>query len=361
MMKLGINYWLKTKIFKRIAWLVVFTLFFNPIAFDLLRFSPLNRVVGSSIAEAAVADRDGLGVESFWNFYSKDLGAGWKYSINTFTGNLVIQKGLMSILGRGFDLSEGLVYNSLSSQAGIVGAGWQLANDLFVLENADGSVTFKDGDATNHKFTKNADGSYTAPDGVFLKLTKVDATIFTIKDQANTVYRFQNGSLVSVTDEKENVKSFSYDANSRLTTVTDPSGRTLNYSYGANGKLSTITDPTSRTTSFGYNASGRLTSVTDPKNGVTHFSYDGSGRLVSLTDANGHITSFFYNADDRVIKVTDARSNPTKEYATTLTYDTNLLKTTVTDPAGKSIIYTHNSAGNPVQIQNGAGDTITLT
>ncbi|MCL6472369.1 MAG: DUF6531 domain-containing protein [Firmicutes bacterium] len=296
-------------------------------------------------------------MESFWSYYSKDLGTGWKYLINTFTGNLVIQKGLVSIPGRGTGLGEGLVYNSLSTQAGVVGVGWQLTSDLFVKENADGSVTFKDGDATNHRFTKNADGTYTAPDGINLKLTKVDAATFTIKDQANNVFRFQNGLLVSIKDEKGNTTSFSYDASSRLSVVTDPSGRKLSYYYGANGKLASITDPANRTISFGYDASARLISVTDPKGGATRFAYDGSNRMISITDANGRITSFVYDASGRTVKVKDARSNQSKEYATTLAYDTSLLKTTITDPAGKSVTYTHNSTGNAVEVKSAAEET----
>jgi len=360
-LKQGISYWLKSKTFSRIAWLVVFTLLFNPIAMGLVPFSPLNRVMGTPVAQAAVADRDCLGIEDFWSFASGALSAGWKYSINTFSGNTVIQKELLEIPGRGTGLHEGLVYNSLSSQTGIVGIGWQLENDLFVTENADGSVTFKDEDGTNHTFTKNPDGSYKAPDGIHLELTKVDTTTFTIKGEDNIILRFQNSLLTSITDEKGNATSFSYDASNRLTTVTDPSGRTLSYSYGANGKLSTITDPADRTVSFDYDASERLISVTDLNGSVTHFAYDDSGRLSSFTDANNRITSFFYDVDGRVVKVKDPRSTQEKEFATTIVYDLSLLKTTVTDPAGKNTTFTHNSAGNAIQIQNGAGDTNSLT
>jgi len=353
--KEGTTLWPKRPGLRKITWIVLFTFIFNLAGFTPASFSPLHRVTGTPAAEASAADRDGLGTESFWNFFSDDLGAGWKYSINTFTGNLIIQKDLVTIPGRGIALSEGLVYNSLSGQTGVLGAGWKLENDLFLQENEDGSVIFKDEDGTNHKFTGNADGSYTAPDGVYLKLTKTDTGIFTVKDKANSVFRFESGLLRSIADEKGNTTSFSYDADGRLASVTDPSGRKLNYSYDTNGRLSTITDPAGRSYIFGYDADGRLASVTDPKGGITRFSYDSSGRLAGFTDANGHTTSFFYSAGGRAVKINDARSAGQKEYATTISYDQSLLTTTITDPAGKSIVYTHNSSGNLIQTQDEEG------
>ncbi|MBE0448732.1 MAG: RHS repeat protein, partial [Actinobacteria bacterium] len=307
-MKQSLSIWTKQHVLRRITWVVLFTFFFSTIGIDLSPLIP-TKVGGIPVAEAAVADKDGLGVEDFWNYYSKDLGAGWKYSINTFSGNLVIEKELLNIPGRGAGLSEGLVYNSLSSQDGVLGPGWKLENDLFLQENADGSVTFKDEDGTNHKFTKNADGSYTAPQGVYLKLTKISTTIFTIKDKANSTFRFENGLLTRITDEKStlNATTFSY-TNGRLSQVTDPTGRMLNYTYDpSSGKLISITaDPTNRAISFSYE-NGRLTSVTDPKGAPTRFSYDGSGRISSFTDANNYTTLFFYGADGRVVNVKDRR------------------------------------------------------
>lgn len=254
-LKQQMSYWLKSKLMRRISIVLVLTLLFNPIALEL---ASLNRAIVTPVAQAAVADRDGLGTESFWNFVSGDLGAGWQYSINTFTGNLIIQSELASISGRGVNLSEEIIYNSLSNQSGTLGAGWKLESDQFVQENADGSVTFKDDDATNHIFTKDPDGTYKTPDGVYLTLTKVDATTFTIKDKSNSTFKFQNGLLTSIADEKGNISSFSYDGSNRLSSMTDPSGRMLTYAYDTNGRLSSITDPANRTISFGYGANGKL-------------------------------------------------------------------------------------------------------
>ncbi|MDA8213353.1 MAG: carbohydrate binding domain-containing protein [Clostridia bacterium] len=361
-MQMGSSIWLHMRSLRRIAFTVLFFFIFNILSMNLSTLPWLNRNVGTPVAAAAVADRDGLGMESFWSYLSKDLGAGWKYSVNTFTGDLVLQQNLVSIPGRGTGLQEGLTYNSLSALSGVIGTGWQLSNDLYIQENADSSVTFKDGDATNHRFTSNGVGGYNAPAGVSLKLTKVSAGVFNLTDLANTVIHFENDRLVSVTDEKGNATTLTYDASNRLSRINDASGRALTYGYDlTTGKLTTITDPANRTVSFGYDGAGRLTSVTDAKGGVTGFSYDASGKLAFITDANSHKTSFFYNAEGKVNKITDARTTQTREYATTLTYDTVLLKTTVTDPANKSVTFTHNANGNLTQLQDGAGVTVSYT
>jgi len=353
-----LSFWAKNHALRKITWVVLFTFLFNIIAFDLAPLSSSNRIIGVPAAQAAVSDKDGLGTEGFWSYFGKDLGAGWKYSANTFNGNLIVENDLVNIPGRGTGLSEGLVYNALSTQSGIVGIGWKLKNDLFLKENADGSVTFKDADGTNHKFTKNADGSYTPPDGIYLTLAKVNTTTFTIKVEDNSILRFQNGYLSSITDENGNATSFAYDANNRLTAITDPSGRKLTYSYNASGLLSKITDPANRAITFGYWTGGRLRYVDDPKGNRTTLYYDTSFRLNEIRDANYNSTKISYNSGSKVVKIDDARSTISKAYSTTFTYDANLLKTTVTDPAGKSIVYNHNSAGNLIKLQDGAGTTI---
>ena len=353
------TFWLHKRRLRRISWTVLFFFIFNIITYELTSWPILNRYISIQPAVAAVADRNGLGIEEFWSYYSKDIGAGWKYNVNTFSGNLVVQQNPFSIPGRGIGLSEGLSYNSLSSQSGCIGKGWVLTNQLAIKENADDSVTFKDRDATNHKFIRKDDGSYTAPSGVNLTLSKIETGVFTIKDQAQILLRFENERIISFTDEKGNATTFSYNAGNQLTQVTDTSGRKLVYSYDASsGKLTSVTDPASRSVTMSYDETGQLATLTDPEGAITRFGYDTSGQLNAITDANGHKTSFFYNSEGKVIKIADARSTPNKEYATTLSYDANLLKTTVTDPANRNVVFTHNSAGNLVEILDALGNTI---
>lgn len=322
---------------------------------DSKTYSGISKAFSANIN---VADQPNLGVEDYWSYYNYDLGADWDTKVNTATGNLVIEKDLFTISGKSIPLSEGLTYNGLSQQDVGIGKGWTLNNGSVIQENADGSVTYKDEDATNHIFTKNSDGSYCAPSGVHLTLTKIQSDIFTIKDKDQTTYRYENGHLVSVTDEKGKVTALNYGTNGNLSKVTDPSGRSLVYAYDTNGRLGSITDPTNHKFQFSYNTNGRLIDITDPRNIQTKFEYDSSNQLIYFIDGNGHKTSFNYDNKRRMVKIIDPRSTSTDVYATSLTYDDPTLTTTITDPSGKNETYTHNSSGNLIQFKNGAGNIL---
>ncbi|XZF77789.1 DUF6531 domain-containing protein [Bacillus sp. AL-1R] len=307
-------------------------------------------------ATTGVADKPNLGQESYWNFYTTTLSSGWYSQVNTATGNLVINNSLVTVDGRALPLSEGLTYNATTQQDVGVGPGWSLVNGLFLQENADGSVTLKDEDATNHTFTKNGDGTYTAPAGKHLTLTKLQAGIFTIQDKDQSISRFENGHIVSITDEKQNSKSFSYDTNGNLSKVTDPSSRTLTYTYDTNKRLDNITDPANHKIQFSYDTNGKLIGVTDAQNNKVQFEYDTSNRLKTFIDAKGKKTAFNYDSLSRMVKLVDARSNATTTYETTIAYDDPTRTATITDPAGKKSTYIHNTSKNLTQYKDGVNN-----
>jgi RHS repeat-associated protein len=315
-----------------------------------------------SAAPLSIADAANLGKEQFWNFYNRDLGAGWNLSVNTGTGNLTVSDTLFRINGRGLPLTEMLSYNALSKQDTGVGAGWTLGSSMFVLENADGSVTLRDDNATNHLFTKNADGTYKAPAGTYMTLTKVSAGVFTIQEKDRSVYKYQNGLLQNITDPRGNVTTFTYGTKNQVSKITDPSNRALTYAYDANGRVSTITDPASHIYRFAYNATaGTLTSVTDPKGNITKFEYDANGRLSAFVDANTRRTTMTYDVGGRLAKVVDPRSTVANPLSTALSYDDATHTLTVTDPAGKASQYVHNAANNLTQLTNGASNVSSYT
>lgn len=308
-----------------------------------------------------IADRLNLGKENYWNFYTRDLGANWNAALNTGTGNLTINRTLFQITGRGLPLVETLTYNAMSKQDNGTGAGWSLGSSMYVKENTDGSVVYRDDNATNHTFTRTTTGTYIAPAGTFLKLTKVSTGVFTIEDKEKTVHRFTNGQLVSVSDAKGNQTTLTYTSG-KLTKMTDPSGRALSYTYDANGRVSTITDPASRVIQFGYDpATGELKTVTDARQNVTSFTYDATGTLNGFVDGNGRTTSFAYDSTGRLLKITDPRTTAEREYATTVAYNTTTRTTTVTDPANKTTSYEHNTAFNLLKQTNGAGNVSSYT
>ena len=358
------TFWSKRQVQRRVSMLA---LSFFSVASVMTLTPNLPRPLAVQTAHAAiaqgVADKPNLGKEGYWNFYSRDLGAGWNFSVNTATGNVVLAKTLLKISGRALPLTEDLVYNSQSAEDSGVGAGWTLGSSIYLQENADGSVTIKDDDATNQVFTKNADGTYKAPTGTYFTLTALGNGAFSLKAKDQNTYRFDQGRLTSITDQKGNRSALTYNASGQLAQITDPSGRALTYAYDANGRLETITDPGSRITRFGYDANGLLASVTDPGNSVTQFEYDATThRLQTFIDAKGQKTTFLYDANGRLLKTADARSVSgvlySNDFLTTFAYDDATRTTTITDAKNNTMKYTHNAAGNMTQSVNGEGNTL---
>lgn len=296
-----------------------------------------------------------LGSEAFWSFTSSSLGAGWSASVNTFTGNLVLTGPLTEVRGRGPSLDDSLTYNSQSSADDGLGPGWLLASSEALVENADGTVTWRDADGTAHTFTRDSAGSYISPAGLHLTLNQVSAGVFTITDTAKTSSRFEGGRLVAVTDEKGNRLTFTRDSTGRVTAATDAAGRKLTYERDAAGRLLSVTDPAARSVKLGYDSTGRLSSITDAAGNVSRIGYDSAGRVSTFTDAKSGVTGLFYDSANRVSKITDARTTATTEYATSFGYDTTSLTTTVTDPAGAASTVVHNSAGNPTRSTDATG------
>ena len=52
-----------------------------------------------------------------------------------------------------------------------------------------------------------------------------------------------NGNMLSITDERGNGTTYTYDAEDRLTSVTDPEGGRTAYGYDAVGNLTSVTTP----------------------------------------------------------------------------------------------------------------------
>jgi RHS repeat-associated protein len=316
--------------------------------------------VPSPVVLVPAADGEGtqLGAEPYWSLSSTGLGAGWSLSVNTFTGNLVLSGPVTSVSGRGPAAGDTLTFNSQSTSDSGMGVGWMLASGQSLTENADGGVTWREGDGSRHVFTRDTAGAFVAPPGLHLTLAAVSAGVYSLTDTAGTRTRFEGGRPVSVTDQTGNALTFGYDSSGRLATQTDAGGRKLTYNRDTAGRLTGVSDPAGRVVAFGYDG-GRLASVTDPAGNATTFGYDTAGRLVSVTDGRGGVSRVSYDSAGRVEKIADPRTTATTEYATRYGYDTTTATATVTDPAGAASTVVHNSAGNPTSVSDASGVTTT--
>jgi YD repeat-containing protein len=147
-------------------------------------------------------------MESFWGYTPE--------GINGFNGNLVLQATDLHIPGRGVPVTFTRTYNSRSAEDGPLGFGWT-ANVFARIKDAGyAPITLVDEDGTQHIFSRNTDGSFSAPSGVFLTL---------VKNADGTVTRFNTaGQITGITDTNNNTTSFSYTSG-RLTSISDASGR----------------------------------------------------------------------------------------------------------------------------------------
>ncbi|HEY8341568.1 MAG TPA: DNRLRE domain-containing protein [Calditerricola sp.] len=310
--------------------------------FRVSAYQSLGESVLSEAFMPTIPDREDLGVESFWTYVPVPKG-----KVNAATGNLVLEDTDLEIPGRGPVVTIRRTYNSRSAEDGPFGLGWTFSLGMRIREDGSGNVFWTDEDGTVHRFTKNADGSYTPPPGIYDTLTKTGSG-YTLKDKDQTQYLFDTaGKLTKVQDANGNALTLAYNASGQLTTITDASSRKTTLTYNADGKVATVTDPASRTWTYGYSGN-LLVSVTDPEGGVTRYEY-ANNVLTAVydpthTDTRPVRTTFTYT-DGKVTSVRDPLGR-----TTTLAYDAANRKTTVTDPRGKVTQYFYNLDANPVKV-----------
>ncbi|MFH8562469.1 DUF6531 domain-containing protein [Streptomyces sp. NPDC017988] len=152
------------------------------------------------------------------------------------------------------------------------------------------------------------------------------------------------GNITSTTDGRGNKTTYAYNASNQVLTVTDPLGGKTTYTHTPLGSLATVTTPRGKTTTYGYDAAGNRTSVTTPLGEKSTFTYDKAGRILSRTDPRGNVEG----ADPAA-------------YTTKYAYDGRGLLTSATDPLGRTTTYTYDGAEQLTSARNPAGDTTTFT
>ncbi|MCU7712677.1 DNRLRE domain-containing protein [Priestia sp. JV24] len=278
-----------------------------------------------------------LGMEDFWASF-EILGG----TVNAFNGNFVFDETDFSLSGRGPGINISRFYNSLDKDIGIFGKGWNSSLDIKVKEESNGDVLLIEQDKRIHRFRKQAD-EYQAPTGIYLTLTK-DSNGFYFESTNQDIIAFRSdGKLDYQKDANGNKTTFSY-VNGKIASITDASARSVSLSYTGNfvskityeNQVTTFTyngdelieskTPNGRTYKYGYE-DGKLRFIYDPKHtvdkpSVTEYEYDNVGKLIKVTDTLKRVTS--------------------------VSYDTDARKTTVTNPKGSKDIYAYNEDGNPL-------------
>jgi YD repeat-containing protein len=70
-----------------------------------------------------------------------------------------------------------------------------------------------------------------------------------------------------------------------------------------------VTDPRNNLTQYEYDALNRKTVTIDALSKATATSYDAAGNVTSVKDADNNVTQYSYNALNRVTQMTDPNSS----------------------------------------------------
>jgi len=145
--------------------------------------------------------------------------------------------------------------------------GWASSMFRHLRPLPNGNVEYRDGSGEVWTFKLTADGQYTSPTGLFLKLSRTDRGWKMVDQQWRLTEFDLFGRLSSESDEfyKPEVPN---------------SGNTIRYLYRADGLLDHIVDPVDRKTTFTYDA-GLVKTITDWRKRVVEYHYD-QGRLASV-------------------------------------------------------------------------------
>jgi RHS repeat-associated protein len=149
---------------------------------------------------------------------------------------------------------------------------------------------------------------------------------------------------------------YGYDMAGNMISVTDPRGKISTFTFDARHQRTSATDPLGRITRWTYDYRGNKISETRPDGGVTHFAYDNRNRLAQTTDPAGHVTVQTYDSAGNLATITDARNN-TYRY----TYDSRNRKTSMIYPDDSHEDYSYDAAGNLVSYKARAGQIRTAT
>ena len=233
--------------------------------------------------------------------------------VATGPGSFTTSKTDVTVAGRGPVPTVTRSYDSNDTRVGAFGKGWKHSYEVRLVDPGDGGadVVLVGPLGRSDRYVASG-GTYVAPPGVLVSLTRNDDGSYTATGKDQSTRTFDGaGRLTALTDRYGNASTLAYNASGQLASVGDPAGRgSLALAYHPSGRLASVTDWLSpaRIVQYSYDASLRLETVTDRAGGVTRYSYYADDRIATVTDPRGNVSlTLTYDAGGRVQTQKDAR------------------------------------------------------
>ncbi|MGI0115379.1 RHS repeat domain-containing protein [Zooshikella sp. RANM57] len=162
--------------------------------------------------------------------------------------------------------------------------------------------------------------------------------------------------VINDTDPLNQQQTYSYDKVGNRLTVTDKRGYTTRYTYDALNQLLTTTDPLSQTLQRSYDLVGNVLTDTDKRGIVSAYTYDRNNRRLTTTRANQLLSTLSYDAVGNTLTETDANGNTTR-----YEYDNLNRVIVVRQPLDAIVRHRYNPMGDRVLTIDPAGRAVAWT
>ncbi len=172
---------------------------------------PLCRFLGGSFELYGAQSAPDAGTPAPYTFGAQATAAFSPDPVNLATGSFTAHADDLSLPGRVVGFSFTRWYNSADNTPGsALGAGWTHSYN-WKLSDAGATAALRRGDGRQDTFTKNPDGTYAPPPGVFDVLTKNADATFTLTLPSQVRYDFSSaGQLTRISEPAGNQLALSY-------------------------------------------------------------------------------------------------------------------------------------------------------
>lgn len=237
-------------------------------------------------------------------------------------------------------------YSSQNLQLGLLGVGWKLSLNPFLIEQEDKLYAAEvDGTVIAYSYNKETARWEVFPEdnpdlyNLNCRATNpfhayIENEILYGPDGSQRI--FENGLLETWKNPQGITLKFFYEEEN-LSRIESSQGSFCGLHYNHEGKISEIYASDGRRISYAYNAKGDLIRVTLPNTAVISYDYDSEHKLIRETKPHGNLLENIYQ-DGKVIEQRSPMGFGQKMIPTAL-FDYQENVTTVTDAAGGKTVY----------------------